>query len=511
MGLGGAALLIAGSVLLSRILGVFRETLLAALLGLTVEADQYRYAFVIPDLLNYLLAAGFLSITLIPLLSERIAQGDRLQLHRDVSRILVWVGGGIVLLTGLLWVLAPTLCQLAFPTLDGEQVTEVTRLTRIVLPAQVAFVVGALLMAYQYAGRHFLFPALAPIVYNLGIIVGGVIGGSAEGFAWGALVGAVAGTLALQWVGARRAGFSFAWGGSRALATYLGLAFPLMVGQSITVLDEQFPRIFSQLGADGSAAALSLARMLNMLPVGLIAQAAAVASFPFLASLVAQGQEARADRLTLRALRGATFASMAALALVAGAAVPLVRLVYQWGAFESADTNLVAALLTWFALAIPAWGIHQVLGRWFYAHRRMWLPVVIGTIATVVAIPLTLGAFDRFGVDGIAVASSIAMWLYTIALAVAWGRAHPERWRPLLTSITRLLPLTILAAVMVRLFVGAIDPPGVVGALFQLLAAAVIISSVFAIGGLSLRLEESRPGWWRRSASEEGPDLDAPV
>ena len=414
-------------------------------------------------------------------------------------------------LTGLLWIFAPALCALAFPTLAENELTRVVSLTRIVLPAQVAFVIGALLMAYQYARKRFLYPALAPVIYNLGIIAGGILTRSAEGFAWGALFGAIAGTLLLQFFGARRAGFRFELGRSNALRSYLALAFPLMIGQSITVLDEQFPRVFSQLGGEGSAQALSLARMLNMLPVGLIAQAAAVASFPFLAALVARGEESASDRLTLRALRGANFASMAALAMVAGAALPLVRLAYQWGRFDGDDAALVAGLLGWFALAIPAWGIHQILGRWFYAHRRMWLPVIIGTIATAVAVPLALGGFSWRGVAGIAMASSAAMWLYTLALSIAWGRGHPERWRPLFNSIARLVPLTAVAALLVRLFVDAINPSGPIGAMFQILAAAVIVGSVFALGGRPLRLDEAKAGWWRGPTSESGPDPDVPA
>jgi putative peptidoglycan lipid II flippase len=315
-------------VLLSRVLGLLRETLLAALLGVSAEGDIYRYAFVVPDFLNYLLAGGFLSITLVPILSRRIAGGDDEGLHRDFSMVFIWVGMAIVLLTAVLMVIAEHVLRVIFPTLSVSELARVTSLTRIVLPAQVAFVTGALLIAYQYAKRRFLFPALAPVIYNLGIIGGGVLASGNEsnratGFIWGALIGAVLGTLVLQWIGARRAGLRLvSGGGGTALRDYLTLAFPLMIGQSVTVLDEQFPRLFGQLGGEGATAALSLGRMLNMLPVGVIAQAAAVASYPFLARLVAAGREEAADRVTLRALRGSTFASVAAMASSSGPPCP---------------------------------------------------------------------------------------------------------------------------------------------------------------------------------------------
>ncbi|MGH8959517.1 MAG: murein biosynthesis integral membrane protein MurJ, partial [Acidimicrobiia bacterium] len=464
LGLGGAALIVSGSVLASRLLGLGRETLLAALLGVSAEGDLYRYAFVVPDFLNYLLAGGFLSITLIPILSRRIEEGDEAALHRDFSAVFRWVGIAVVTLTAILMLLANHVSRIAFPTLSGADLDRVVTLTRIVLPAQVAFVLGALLMAYQYSKRRFLYPALAPVIYNLGIIVGGLLGSGrdsdrAAGFIWGALVGAVVGTLILQWIGAQRAGLRLEGGNASAVRGYLTLAFPLMIGQSVTVLDEQFPRLFGQLGGEGSTAALSLGRMLNMLPVGMIAQAAAVASYPFLARLVAAGDEERTDRVTIRAVRGTTFVSMAALAFFFGAASPLVRLVYQWGRFGENDSVQVAMLLSWFALAIPAWGIHQILGRWFYAHRRMWLPVLVGTAATLAAIPLSFVLFDAVGVEGLALASSIVMWLYTIGLTALWAYRRPDRLRPLTSTLGRTLPLAVVAGLLIRVVNDALAPP----------------------------------------------------
>lgn len=513
LGLGGAALIVSGSVLVSRLLGLGRETLLAALLGVTEEGDLYRFAFVVPDFLNYLLAGGFLSITLIPILSRRIEEGDENALHRDFSAVFRWVGTAIVILTAVLMLVADHVCRVAFPTLGKADLDRVVNLTRIILPAQVAFVLGALLMAYQYSKRRFLYPALAPVIYNLGIIVGGVLGAGqdsnrAAGFIWGALVGAVVGTLVLQWIGARRAGLRISSGTSTAVRSYLTLAFPLMIGQSVTVLDEQFPRLFGQLGADGSAAALSLGRMLNMVPVGVIAQAAAVASYPFLARLVASG--ANTDRVTLRALRGTTFVSMAALAFFFGAATPLVRLVYEWGRFGASDSTQVAMLLAWFSLSIPAWGIHQILGRWFYAHQRMWLPVLVGTMATAAAIPLSLTMFQANGIAGLAIASTIAMWLYTIALTAIWAHRRPDRWRPLAATVRRTLPLVLMAALLIRVLNDALATSGALAALFLIALSLVVLIAVFAVGGRSLRLEESKPSWWRRPNEPEA-DPDAQV
>jgi len=502
IGVGAAATIVAGSVLLSRLLGLLRETLLAAFLGVTAEGDLYRYAFVLPDLLNYLLAGGFLSITLIPLLARRVAAGEDEQARVDFTAVFRWVGIAIVALTTLLLTFTEPALRLAFPTLEVPAIAELTRLTRIVLPAQIAFVLGSLFMAYQYVARRFLIPALAPLVYNLAIIGGGILtsgrtAGRVDGFMWGAVIGAYAGTLGLQAVGAHRAGLRLVRGPSRAVPAYFALAFPLMIGQSVAVLDEQFPRLFGQLADAGAASALSFARMLNMLPIGIIAQAAAVASFPFMARLVAAGNEVESDRLTDRAVRSAAVASLAATAVVIGAARPLVEIVYEWGRFGPNDSDAVAGLLLWFALAIPAWGIHQVLARWFYAHERMWLPVTIGTAASVVAIPLTLWLFATEGVPGIAIASTVVIWLYTLAMATVWAWGVSARWRPLASLIVRGAIPTAAAAWATRVIVDQIPESGLPVLALGTLIAIVIGLAVFTVGGRPFRLVEAKPAWWQ--------------
>jgi putative peptidoglycan lipid II flippase len=501
LGLGGATLVVSASILVSRLLGVLRETVLAAMLGVSTDGDVYRNAFVIPDFLNYLLAGGFLSITLIPVLARRFEAGQHREGWQDFTAVFRTIGIAIVFLTGVLMLLAEPLVRLIFPRLAAGDVATIIELTRVALPAQVFLVLGALFMAVSYTQRRFLYPALAPVIYNLGIIGGGLIGAAVDepsphAFVWGAVGGAVVGNFALQWFGAKRAGLQWHRGGSRqAIRQYLMLAFPLMIGQSITVLDEQFPRLFGQLTGDGGTSALSFARMLNMLPVGLIGQAAGVASFPFLARLAARGETTELADTTLKAARTAAVVGVGATASLIALADPLVRLVYQWGAFTGDDSRLVSGLLLPFSLSIPAWAIHQVIGRWFYANQLMWTPVVIGTTTTLAAIPLTLFATDRWGLPGIAGASSAVIWIYTIVLTGAWVRATERRLGlEMLKSVLRSIPggaAAALAGLWVVRSIGGDAPFSVVPAL---ILGAVVVISVFLLIGRVFRMPElARP------------------
>jgi putative peptidoglycan lipid II flippase len=465
--------------------------LLAATLGLSAEGDVYRDAFVVPDLLNYLLAGGFLSITLIPILAKRLEAEDTNRFWEDFNVIFRWVGVLVLVSTGVLFVAAPSLTSLAFPKLGQESLEAVTALTRVALPAQVFFVLGSLFMAAQYTHRRFLYPALAPVVYNLGIICGGLLGGgSPDGFVWGAVAGAVVGNFALQWWGAHRLGLRWVTTGEKGvLSNYFTLALPLMIGQSVAVLDEQFPRLFGQLAEVGGTSALSFARMLNMLPVGMIAQAAGVASYPFLARLAARQSWDELSDTTVSAARTTLVVAAGAAAVVVAVARPAVRTIYQWGVFVAADTETVAPLLVVFACSIPAWGLHQILARSFYARGKMWSPVLIGTAGTALAVPLSLGLYRSMGLVGLALASTAVMWLYALGLALAWQRASPSgRLGDLLVWLGRLAIPTVAAASAGRLVSNqfSIDrlPEAVAAALAGTAAVVVVYGALGRLFGI---------------------------
>lgn len=431
-------MVIAASVLLSRLLGLARDALIATFFGTTANADLYVQAFLIPDLLNYLLAGAYLTITLVPILSRHLEAGDNEAASRSFTSVFRFMAVAIVSLTVLMVLAARPLVGLIFP--EAADPERLVTMTRIVLPAQIFLVVGALLMAVQYTHKRFVIPATAPLVYNLGIIGGGLVGWatgnpSPEAFLIGAVVGAAVGNFGLQWLGAKRTGTWFIpiEKGHSTVREYLLLALPLMIGQSVAVFDEQFVRLFGQLD-EGATAALNYARRLNMVPVGVIAQAAGVAAFPFLASLHARGSSKELTETTGRAARKTLFVAAAATAGLVVLARPLVRLIYQHGVFSTADADMVTTLLIIYAFSIPAWGMHQLLSRHFYAKRKMWTPVAVGTLFTLVAIPVWLGLYNAMGVTGFALASTLVMIGYALGMLVAWG--YDSGW----VAVRRLAP-----------------------------------------------------------------------
>ena len=288
------------------------------------------------------------------------------------------------------------------------------------------------------------------------------------------------GSFGLQWWGAHRLGLHFTRPvpGDPAVREYLTLAVPLMVGQTVIALDEQWPRAFGQFGPDGTTAGLQYARRLMMLPVGVIAQAAGVAAYPFLAGLAARGDSQGLRETVDRSMRVALVVAVPVTLVVVILSPVWVRLALQWGAFTASDTAVVASLLAVYATATPFWVAHQVVTRAFYATRRMWVPVVIGTAVTAVTVPsLFVVAGDG---TGIAAVSAGAVAAYALAISVAWYRDAPRNER------------TAMRLFAVRLGTAVVLSAGVAFALVGLSPVAATAAGVvtFGVAGHLLGIQE---------------------
>ena len=218
-GIGKAALLLAASGLLSRILGYGREIILAYFAGVGWQTDAYFAAFVLPDWLNYLLAGSALSIGFLPFYTRALNRGGEAAAARLLGTILGNLGLLVVVLTGVMWWQADRLVRLQFPQFSPVAHGLTVEIVRILLPAQIAFVLGGVLKATLFARGRFGAAALAPLIYNLATILGGVLlypRLGVKGFAWGVLAGAFLGPFLAPFLDARRDGPGRAAGGRYA-------------------------------------------------------------------------------------------------------------------------------------------------------------------------------------------------------------------------------------------------------------------------------------------------------
>jgi putative peptidoglycan lipid II flippase len=417
-----AAIVMMASVFLSRILGYARDAVIAWGHGATGATDAYFAAFTIPDFLNYLLAGGSLSITFIPIFSRYLAEGREEDGNRAFSVILTAMGILMTLFVVAGEIFAERLIPLIAPGFPPAQVEIAARLTRIVLPAQTFFYFGGLLMAVQYAHKRFLIPALAPLVYNAGIIVGGLALGSRagmDGFAWGVLGGSFVGNFALQAWGAARTGLRFAPRldlSDPGLREFVRLSIPIMLGFSLAVVDEWVLRIFGSLLAVGTITWINNARRLMQVPVGVLGQASGVASFPFLSGLAARGETEIMWETLSATLRWVFLLSCAVSAATFVFSREVVLLVFHRGAFGMNDTVNSALALSAFAVGIPFWCAQAITARGFFAMKDTWTPTIVGTAALLLALPLYWLFREWMGLFGLALASSAGILLYAAVL-----------------------------------------------------------------------------------------------
>lgn len=449
--MGWAAALLGGSVLLSRFMGLARDKVISYYFGATEESDVYFAAFVIPDFINYLLAGAYFSITLIPLLTELFQKDDE-DAWRFFSAVTFWtaVTSSVLCAAVILW--AHPLARWAAPGLSPQAAQRLAFFLRIVAPAQVFFLLGSCFSAVLYLRKQFQAPALAPLIYNALIIALGLLmrRSGMSGFCWGVLVGAFLGNFLLP-VMAVGYGGGFRWRWTLwhpALKKFLALALPLMVGQSVVVLDEQLVRVFGSLAAIGAISWLNYARRIMLVPVGVVAQAAGTASYPFLAETYSAGDMDKFFETLNTAFRN-TLTILIPLSLwMMLTAKPIIVLIFQQGRFSTADTVETVWALRLLLAVVFCWGIQQILGRAYYARQDTVTPAVIGTLCTVAVIPLYYVAAVQAGARGVAAVSSFSVALYTALLSLWWRhRLGARAFQGLLMGSLKVTFVTLAAAV----------------------------------------------------------------
>lgn len=445
-----AASVWAASILGARVLGLVREALLARTLGAGAETDAYWAAFLVPDFLNYLLAAGGLSIVFIPIFGAHLARGDERAAWASFSTIANLLLAAVTLLVALAWVAMPRLTPLVAPGFDAAGQARLVELTRIVLLAQPFHVIGGLLAAALQARDRHALPALAPLVYNLGIVLGGLLGGrthGAEGFAWGVVAGSALGPFLLPFAGCLASGLS--WKprlalGHPDLRAYLTRTLPIMLGFSIVVVDDWFLRREGSRLGPGAVSVLSYAKSLMRVPVGVVGLAAGAALYPTLVRLASTGERAELKRTLLGALRPLVLLSFLAQAAFLVAGPEIVAVVYGRGQIDPERAREISSALALVALGLAAWTTQTLLARCFYAFGQTWPPVLVGTLTAAGAYPLYLALGARAGIAGLALASSLAILIYAAALALLLER----RWIGLDSSERRALGLFALKSLL---------------------------------------------------------------
>ena len=489
------------SVFLSRVVGLFREMVIAHIGGAGAAVDAYQVAFVIPDILNHVVASGFMSVTFIPIFSRYLADNREDDGWVVFSIILNCFGCFLVALIIVAVVLTPQLIALIAPGLKNpDTIANAVKMTRIILPAQLFFFVGGLLMAVQFSKEKFFIPALAPLLYNLGIISGGLILGpwiGMEGFAWGVLIGAFCGNLFIQFFGVRQTGLKYFFNfdlGHPALKQYVFLTLPLMIGLTMTFSTEFFFRLFGSFLPQGSIAVLNYGLRIMLILVGLFGQAVGTASYPFLARLVAENKLNEMNKLLNNTLRFlAMVIPFSVLLMVLRTEV--VRIIFQRGKFDAAATALTAEVLIYLLIGTFAFAAYTVVVRGYFASQNTLFPALYGTIVVIVSVPLYLLGMNLLGVRGVALAVSVSGILQVTVLYALWNkRSNNIEGRDVYAFYGKVMCFAAGLGIFLAWFKSKalfwIDPSTLHGSLMVCLLTGAVFLFILLAAGYGLKIKE---------------------
>ncbi len=485
---GIATLITTASIFLSRITGLLREMALAYIGGATGDVDAYQIAFVIPEILNHIGAAGFLSVTFIPIFTAYLVNKEEDEGWRIFSLVYNTFGAVVLFFIAVSFVFAGDFIALIVPgTHDPAVIAKAVRMTRIIIPAQFFFFTGALFMAVQYTKERFAVPAAAPVIYNLSIIAGGLLLHpwlGIEGFSWGVLAGAFIGQFLLQYKGAKQAGMRYRFVfdiRNPKLAHYVKLTLPLMLGLTMTFSTEIFFRIFGSYLPSGSIASLNYGLRVTLMLVALFGQGVGTASYPYLARLAKEAKFAEMNNLlngTLRYL--ALVIPISALLIVVRHEI--VVILFQRGRFDAVATAWTAQVMAFLLAGAFFFAAQNVVVRGFFAMEDTLFPAIFSTAAVVLSIPVYYYGMQAFGLSGIAFAVTASVALQIAILYALWNRRTEN---PGSTDVYLFIGRMTLLSIAIGLFLEAcrhyLLPVLNIGTFTGSLASAAINGALFVV------------------------------
>lgn len=452
------------SSLLSRLLGVYRDHLLATTFGATQGAgiyslDVYYAAFRLPDLLYNFLILGAVSSAFLPIFSGFLAKGDKASAFSFANATMTFIGISMLILSFVFFFCVPFFVPLFVPGFSNEKLQLTIQLSRFMLLSPFFFGLSSVAQGIENAFQRFFAYALAPILYNLAIIVGIFWLAPAYGV-WGITFGVIVGAFlhfASQVPALIRLGFRYRFilnvlrADMRRMLQLIGPRIIGLAGMQVQLIVETL--IASTL-AVGSVSILNFAFNISSLPLGVFGVSIAVAGF---ATLSQHAALSRTDHFSAEFRYRCSQILFWILPASAGLFVlrePLIQFLFEGGKFTAIDTARTSLTLAFFAVGLFSYSLLPLFARAFYAREDTKTPVFSSLFAITLHIALSflLTKYVGFGVEGLAIAHAIANMVNVMILAFFLRRRLPH-----ILHLSRSIVLYVALAVFMGFFVFVID------------------------------------------------------
>lgn len=423
---------VAGLTGVSRIAGFIRDILTAAILGAGPVADAFFVALKLPNFFRRVTAEGAFSVSFVPLYSEVLEKKGRAQADHFALNVFSIMLMGLGLLSIAVLAAMPWVIYGIAPGFGDDPVRYdlAVELARVTFPYLLLMSLTALLGGVLNALGKFGPFAVAPVLFNLALIVALLLSDYAEtaghAMAWGVLA---AGILQLAWLlfSAYRNGFRLRLVRPQMDANIkkvFKLMGPGVIGAGVMHINLFADLIIASFLATGSISYLYYADRLNQLPLGVIGIAVGTALLPMLSRSIAKGQNEEARGLFNRALECCLLLGLPAAVALAVIPLPLITVLFERGAFDAQDATMTAGVLMAYAIGLPAYICVKVFSTAHWARQDTSTPVKISVVATITNIVLSLILIWYMGVAGIALATGLTGWMQFIAHMKAL-KTHP--------------------------------------------------------------------------------------
>lgn len=496
--LARAGLVVTGAFLASRLLGWLRVVVLGNQFGASAELDAYYAAFRIPDLVFQLVAAGAIGSALIPVLAGLLTEGHAARAWRVASTVLNLVLVTLLALSLVLFVLAPSIVPLLVPGFDEATTAMTIELTRFMLIAPVFLATGAIVSAILQTEDRFGAAALAPVAYNLSIILGALLLGSSMGVfgaAAGVVVGAVA-HLAVQLPALRRR-FTYtprADTHDPAARQAFWLMLPRAIGLGANQITFLVNTALASTVAVGAVVTYTVAFSVLQIPLGVIGLPLGIILLPSLSRTLARGDEGQFGAMVVGSLRLLLWVMLFVAAVGIVARQEVVDLLFGWG-FDATALAATAGALGVFLLGLPANALNVILARAFYSGKDTVTPVAVAILSVGVNVAISLATVTQLGIAGLALGIAVGAWFEAVTLMVLLRRRHPGiAAGPIVVggavSLVGALLSAAAATAVLSLQLGADGLPRTLAVLVSLTAAGAVGLGVYLLYSRLVRSPE---------------------
>jgi putative peptidoglycan lipid II flippase len=429
--------MVAAGILLSRIVGLVRQRVLAHFLATSDAADAFAAAFRIPNFLQNLFGEGALSASFIPVYASLLAREDREEAGRVAGAIgsVLALAMAVLVLVGVL--ATPLLIDAIAPGFEGEKRLLAIRLVRILFPGAALLVLSAWCLGVLNSHRKFFLSYAAPVIWNVAIIAALVAAGSRVGqyqlavvAAWASVAGsglqfAIQLPTVLTVARGLRPSLSLQ---SESVRTVIGNFVPTFLSRGVVQISAYVDALLASLLPTGAVAALAYAQTLYTLPVSLFGMSVSAAELPAMSSVTGDPAEVAAQLRTRlnNGLRQIAFYIVPSAMAFAALGQVLAAALFQSGAFTRGDSFYVWGILAGASVGLLAGTMGRLYASGFYALRDTRTPLRYAVLRVVLttglgylaAIPLPglLGVPSRWGVAGLTASAGLAGWVEFLLL-----------------------------------------------------------------------------------------------